>query len=80
MRAGRFTGPSSAIMTSCWAGGFLGLGAKESIRFSGGTDAFAPHVGEERIYRRQGRTERDHVPRALLAGAGETEHATIRAC
>src|SRR5262249_54771419 len=34
--------------------GFLGLGAKESLRFSRHAEAFTEFVGEERIYRKNG--------------------------
>lgn len=34
-------------------GGFLGLGAKENIRFSAGADAFSDFVRQEKIYRRR---------------------------
>ncbi|MDY3551776.1 CheR family methyltransferase [Gemmata sp. JC717] len=34
--------------------GFLGLGAKESLRFSAHADAFAPFALDERIYQKQG--------------------------
>jgi chemotaxis protein methyltransferase CheR len=34
-------------------GGFLGLGSKESLRFSRHADAFADHVREEKIYQRR---------------------------
>ena len=34
--------------------GFLGLGAKESLRFSGHADAFAAFAREERIYQKRG--------------------------
>jgi len=33
---------------------FLGLGAKESLRFSRHAEAFTEFVGEERIYRKNG--------------------------
>jgi chemotaxis protein methyltransferase CheR len=33
--------------------GFLGLGAKESLRFSGNSAAFVPYVAEERWYQKQ---------------------------
>ena len=33
--------------------GFLGLGSKESLRFSAHADAFAPFVPEEKIYQRR---------------------------
>jgi chemotaxis protein methyltransferase CheR len=33
-------------------GGFLGLGAKETLRFSGHFDSFADYAAQERIYRR----------------------------
>jgi hypothetical protein len=35
--------------------GFLGLGAKESLRFSAHTSSFSDHVREEKIYQRSGR-------------------------
>ncbi|AWM39233.1 Chemotaxis protein methyltransferase Cher2 [Gemmata obscuriglobus] len=34
--------------------GFLGLGAKESLRFSAHADAFAPFAPDERVYQKQG--------------------------
>ena len=34
--------------------GFLGLGAKESLRFSAYADSFTPFVNDERIYQRRG--------------------------
>lgn len=34
--------------------GFLGLGSKESLRFSKHADAFADFVGDQKIYRRKG--------------------------
>lgn len=34
--------------------GFLGLGAKESLRFSAHADAFAPFARDERIYQKRG--------------------------
>ncbi len=36
-------------------GGFLGLGSRESLRFSEHADAFTEFVGEEKIYRRRDR-------------------------
>lgn len=41
-------------------GGFLGLGPRETIRFSGHADAFEEFAGGERIYRRRAAMEAKH--------------------
>jgi len=35
-------------------GGFLGLGSKESLRFTAAADSFSEFAGPERLYRRKG--------------------------
>lgn len=44
-------------------GGFLGLGSKETMRFSSHADAFTDVAGPERIYRKR------HVPRKTIGDA-----------
>jgi chemotaxis protein methyltransferase CheR len=36
--------------------GFLGIGSKESVRFSSQADAFEPFVASDRIYRKKAET------------------------